>query len=151
MKYSLLCAADGNMSLRRFEKVGTADNSSFESDYFVSREFVNRFANVVQAREKSGKDPTTVEEEHLQDADVEDSADVEGGLDDTGGALPRVVDPLGDTFEGLVSDCVERWKANADDDKKTMWDCFDECGVFLTICRHGIVLLACDIVKSGEL
>ena len=29
-----------------------------------------------------------------------------------------------------LTHCVERWKANADDDKKEMFPCFDESGVF---------------------
>lgn len=151
LPYSLLLAADGNMSLRRFEKVGTADKSSFDSSYFVSREYVSTWADVVQAR-KPQKEPQNKEDEDLQDAQLQDgvapNSDLLGA---DGGLLPRAADPLSEAFDGIVSDCAEKWKANADDDKKVMWDCFEECGIFITICRHGILLLSCDIVKSGEL
>lgn len=152
LPHSILLAADGNMSLRRFEKVGTADTSIFDSDYFISRDSIEAFANVAQSRPgKKNKDPATLEEENIVDAEVE-GAGKEAGveLSAEGGLRPLEADPLGDTFSGLVVECVERWKANADDDKKVMWDVFDECGIFITICRHGILLLACDIIKSGE-
>jgi hypothetical protein len=32
-----------------------------------------------------------------------------------------------------------------------MFSIFDESGIFVTACRHQIILLACDMVKSGEL
>ena len=59
-------------------------------------------------------------------------------------------DPLSEAFDGIISSCAERWKANADDDKKVMWDCFDECGIYVTLCRHGHILTVCDIIQSGE-
>ena len=62
-----------------------------------------------------------------------------------------VKDPFHGTFKEIVSDCAENWKANMDDQKKTMWDCFDEAGIFVILCRHGHILLACDIIKSREL
>jgi hypothetical protein len=32
-----------------------------------------------------------------------------------------------------------------------MFSVFDESGIFIAVCRHRFVLLACDMVKSGEL
>jgi len=47
--------------------------------------------------------------------------------------------------------CVDRWRnAKADVWKKT-FAAFEESGIFLATCRHRFVLLACDMVKSGEL
>jgi Kyakuja-Dileera-Zisupton transposase/CxC1 like cysteine cluster associated with KDZ transposases len=153
LHYSLLCAADGNMSLRRFKKVGLADDSKFESSYFVDREDVERFAHVAQARRGLNKRPAKdLENEDDQDADLEAAGPnvTTKSLDSKGGQRPQTVDPLADMFSGLPSECAERWKANADDNKKVMWECFDECGIFVVVCRHGIVLLACDMIQSGE-
>lgn len=47
--------------------------------------------------------------------------------------------------------CVERWKANADDSKKGMFSCFEESGLFVAVCRHGLLIQCCDMVESGEL
>lgn len=145
----MLLAADGNMSLRRFEKVGTADKATFDSSYFVSRDFVDTFSGVVQVRRKQAKEPKSMEEEDQQDAELQNSGELNAGTADDG--LDLTKDPLAETFDGIVTDCAEKWKANADDDKKVMWDCFEECGIFITVCRHGIILVVCDIVKSCEL
>jgi hypothetical protein len=32
-----------------------------------------------------------------------------------------------------------------------MFSVFDESGIFIAVCWHRFVLLACDMVKSGEL
>jgi hypothetical protein len=32
-----------------------------------------------------------------------------------------------------------------------MFKMFDESGIFLCACRHGLILLMCDMVQSGEL
>jgi hypothetical protein len=32
-----------------------------------------------------------------------------------------------------------------------MWGIFDKSGIFLSLCRHGFVLLIADMVRSGEL
>jgi hypothetical protein len=154
LPHSFLCAADGNMSLRRFAKVGTADTNVFDSSYILPADNVNSFAGVAQVRPgKKGGAATQDEqrEEDLQDATIEISDPTASSTDRVGGGVSPAEDPLAETFAGLVSDCVERWKANGDDDKKVMWDCFHECGIFITICRHGIVLITCDIIKSGEL
>ena len=31
------------------------------------------------------------------------------------------------------------------------WGIFDETGMFVSICRHGFILVVADMVKSGEL
>lgn len=170
LPYTLLAAADGNMSLRRFIRVGTADSAQFHSTYFVEKSDVNKFSGAVQVRKKTegkgkgkgkGKraaksDPTAqvpeIEDEEDTTLEIQDIGPKESHeMGEEEGNLPSRFDPLAETFEGLPSECAEKWKANADDDKKVMWDVFDECGVFIMVCRHGVVLLACDIVRSGEL
>ena len=58
---------------------------------------------------------------------------------------------IGSGIESMVSVCVERWKANADDSKKGMLNCFKESGIFVPLCRNGPVLIMCDMIASGEL
>jgi hypothetical protein len=60
-------------------------------------------------------------------------------------------DPTDAADYNFLKDCVSRWKANAADIKKGMLACFDESGSFIGVCRHGILLVACDMVQSGEL
>ena len=47
--------------------------------------------------------------------------------------------------------CVDRWVNLGADSRKKMWGTFDETGIFPATCRHGIVLLICDMIQSGEL
>ncbi|KAF9254429.1 hypothetical protein L218DRAFT_798239, partial [Marasmius fiardii PR-910] len=47
--------------------------------------------------------------------------------------------------------CTERWKNMMQEIMARMWGILNETGVCLSLCRHGFVLLACDMVKSGEL
>ncbi|KAJ6507655.1 hypothetical protein DFH09DRAFT_942809 [Mycena vulgaris] len=49
------------------------------------------------------------------------------------------------------SECQERWKNMSEEITARMWGIFDETGIFLSLCRHGFVLLVADMVKSGEL
>ena len=50
-----------------------------------------------------------------------------------------------------VTVCIERWKNAGLDDRKHMWRMFCETGIFLAACRHGFILLICDMIQSGEL
>ncbi|KAK0421686.1 hypothetical protein EV421DRAFT_1915826 [Armillaria borealis] len=49
------------------------------------------------------------------------------------------------------SPCAERWSNMVNDLTSRMWGIYDETGIFLSVCRHGFVLLVADMVKSGEL
>ncbi len=56
-------------------------------------------------------------------------------------------------MEGVPVDnpCVARWTNLGDDSTKNMWGIFEETGIFLGACRHGVALAICDMVRSGEL
>ncbi|KAL5480620.1 hypothetical protein ACEPAI_1891 [Sanghuangporus weigelae] len=55
--------------------------------------------------------------------------------------------------EGLhdQSLCIDRWTNLAKDSKKQIWGIFEETGIFVASCRHGIMLFLCNMVRSGEL
>ncbi|KAJ3918492.1 hypothetical protein F5877DRAFT_67325 [Lentinula edodes] len=46
--------------------------------------------------------------------------------------------------------CEEKWHNALDKNTGKSWAKFDENGIFLLICRHGLVLSLADMVKSGE-
>lgn len=46
--------------------------------------------------------------------------------------------------------CQERWHNMSSQKTSCMWDMFDETGIFVSLCRHGMVLKLADMVKSGE-
>jgi len=129
--------ADGNNSLKRMDGIGkreVADSRVFgESDYFLSEEYINTFANEVKAR-PSSKDAIIDGEE-----EEEDWIDREHG-DPTDGGPDENEDP-----------CRKNWKAAAADGLKKMWNAFRESGYFATACRHGFILWVADMIRSGEL
>ncbi|KAG1717768.1 hypothetical protein EDD22DRAFT_793253 [Suillus occidentalis] len=57
-----------------------------------------------------------------------------------------VVQPESGTFH-----CVDHWRNAGPEQRKRMFAVFDESGIFIAACRHRFILLACDMVKSGEL
>ncbi len=46
--------------------------------------------------------------------------------------------------------CAERWRNKKTEVTARMWGIFEETGLFLSLCRHGFVLLLADMVRSGE-
>lgn len=66
------------------------------------------------------------------------------------GATP--LDPMKATLaKKLLEQCVKNWKAAAREEKKQMWQMFNESGLFASACRHGLILWLVDMVRSGEL
>lgn len=61
-------------------------------------------------------------------------------------------DPAVETNPTLGSfSCADRWKNAGPETRKKMFSVFDESGIFIAACRHRFVLLACDMIRSGEL
>ena len=54
-------------------------------------------------------------------------------------------------MDAAVAICIERWRNANPEERKRTWGVFDERGLFLAACRHGIIVSICDMVKSGEL
>ncbi|KAJ7596489.1 hypothetical protein C8J56DRAFT_772419, partial [Mycena floridula] len=45
----------------------------------------------------------------------------------------------------------DSWHNSQESNTRAMWRIYDETGLFLSVCRHGFVLLMADMVNSGEL
>lgn len=56
-----------------------------------------------------------------------------------------------DELAKCVNTCVERWKAAGPEARKKMFALFAVAGIFVAVCRHGHVLVMCDMIRSGEL
>ncbi|KAJ6458478.1 hypothetical protein C8R45DRAFT_1110006 [Mycena sanguinolenta] len=56
-----------------------------------------------------------------------------------------------ESLQKCVNTCVERWKAAGPEARKKMWALFAVSGIFISVCRHGHVLVMCDMIRSGEL
>ncbi|KAI9060960.1 hypothetical protein FKP32DRAFT_1678555 [Trametes sanguinea] len=143
--FSRLICMDGNNSLKRLATTGkrsTGDTRSFDSDYYLPREFVDRYAHEVKARQK---------QPHANVPRRGDRSDDEG--DDESDADDDAANGGGDPTDGkpeAPSPCASNWKAAAADEKKRMWGIFEETGIFASACRHGLILWVADMVRSGE-
>ncbi|RDX42144.1 hypothetical protein OH76DRAFT_1488926 [Lentinus brumalis] len=50
-----------------------------------------------------------------------------------------------------TSVCTERWRNAGPEARKKMFALFATTGIFACLCRHGQVLVLCDMIRSGEL
>ncbi|KAH9855188.1 hypothetical protein C2E23DRAFT_724520 [Lenzites betulinus] len=132
--FSRLFCMDGNNSLKRMRPLGgrkVGDDRVFtDSDYYLPQGFVDAYANEVHSKAKQA-DPRP-SSPHVMEPDMSEPRDPTDG------------DPA-------VTTCTKNWKAAQSDDKKRSWDVFEETGVFVSACRHGLILWIIDMVRSGEL
>ncbi|KAG6893368.1 hypothetical protein C0992_010286 [Termitomyces sp. T32_za158] len=147
LRFSRMFVVDGNNSLKRVGLPGdrqVGDARVFkDSDYYISNDFVNLFADEVKKSRPPASDNPILEPTNDQD---------DGDLD-------FVPDPsaenasAGDPTDGLSAHtpCADNWKAAENNSNKKMWAIFDESGIFASACRHGFVLWITDMIRSGEL
>ncbi|KAG6835432.1 hypothetical protein H0H93_001533 [Arthromyces matolae] len=157
LKFSRMFAMDGNNSLKRIGNLGPtrkiADRREFEdSDYFLSNDYVDIFANEVKGRSQASPDADPEADSPNDDTPVPDetskpTTNLATSINDTPG------DPTDGAPDGAlqISGCASNWKAAAASTEKKMWPIFDESGIFASACRHGLILWLVDMVKSGEL
>lgn len=171
LPHDILLSIDGGNSLKRFANAGSASNNlEFTSKYFVSRQDVDGFSKkegassrgkkgkgkgrTVKRTEGAGEDEAAEAEGHAEDTQMElNDAGAEAGNTASDEFVVKNL-PIGEGADEdghLLSSCTERWKANADDTQKKAFNCFEEAGVFVCVCRHGHVLAIADMVSSGEL
>lgn len=148
--YSRLWAHDGNNSLKRMLPLNNrvaADTRVYgDSDYFLQRSFVDRYANEV----KSGPSQRHREIRSAgQDSESEDEPSQE--KEESGECEGDPTDGTRDMPASGIDQCVKNWKAAASDNKKRSWAIFDKTGIYASACRHGLILWICDMVRSGEL
>ncbi|KAG9026814.1 hypothetical protein FRB95_008394 [Tulasnella sp. JGI-2019a] len=134
LDYGLLFAMDGGSSLKRFADLSLIECTPFNSDYYISQDVVNSYAHKVPSWKK-----TTCKKRKRGEDTRNDDNDANAEMEMKGGLGPTAVDTLGIdatllTLEGIISGCMERWKANAPDEKKGMFSCYDESGIFISVC-----------------
>jgi len=61
------------------------------------------------------------------------------------------VDDWGNDEPSNPFNCVDHWQNTGSDQQQKMFSVFNESGIFIACCCLYIVLLCCDMIKSGEL
>ncbi|KAG1739229.1 hypothetical protein EDD22DRAFT_982290 [Suillus occidentalis] len=128
LDFDWLVCVDGNNSLKRWDSsiygnTARLDSRQARSDYWINSETVNKYNYEVKSRNIDSHDDNW-EEEPVE-------ADASDGL-------------------GILT-CVDRWRNAGPETRKKMFSVFDESGIFIAACRHRFILLACDMIRSGEL
>lgn len=144
MKYSVIISLDGNESQRRDSK-NQADPRTFEASYYVSEQEVNRFQYDVQTQRTTKVFLSLHSQNSLSNAFLKSSVALGSGTETVG--APETNEDSG-TFDN--SACTKNWTAAKSDNTKSMFNTFDETGIFTAVCRHGHVLLVADMIQSGE-
>ncbi|KAF8338601.1 hypothetical protein F5887DRAFT_843200, partial [Amanita rubescens] len=123
MRFSMLIAMDGNDSLKRIMLTKTLISEDDEGNTLQSRIC------------REWKDSRNVGDEYFIAREEVDKWDINGSTNTPG--TPG-------------NACVKRWRNMSTEHTSKMWGVFDESGIFIALCRHGFVLAATDMVKSGE-
>ncbi|KAK1226137.1 hypothetical protein PQX77_010897 [Marasmius sp. AFHP31] len=145
---SILLAMDGNNSLKMVDidrRPGRArlDTRTLHHPRWLDAPTVDVFKDEVTDSHKRGQPVVTP------------APDTSDEVCDGPEFVPQGVAWLNvNEVEGLekcMDTCVERWKAAAPDGNKKMYSFFSISGIFVSVCRHGHVLVVCDMRRSGEL
>ncbi|KAG2744795.1 hypothetical protein P692DRAFT_20743079 [Suillus brevipes Sb2] len=123
LEFEWLVSIDGNNSLKRWDSAIYGSNKRIDSRKARSDYWLDSH-NVDRL-----KDETRIQESN---------SNGDNWVDETVAAAG--------TFT-----CVNRWRNAGPDTRKKMFSVFDESGIFIAACRHRFVILACDMVRSGEL
>ncbi|KIY47080.1 hypothetical protein FISHEDRAFT_46014, partial [Fistulina hepatica ATCC 64428] len=143
---SMLACMDGNNSLKLIDdafKPGQRrhDSRELRTHRFLEPEEVDRFkddvANAQAARKAKGRKKG-----------VSRVPDLDTPNDD----IPWLnINEVDDGLKEDVNKCVDRWRNAGPEARKKMVELFAISGIFITLCRHGHVLVMCDMIRSGEL
>ncbi|KAG1727456.1 uncharacterized protein EDB91DRAFT_1239525 [Suillus paluster] len=130
LQFAWFATIDGNNSLKRWassspNSVPRDDSHRLRSDYWISREAVDKFKDEVRSRTALDKNDK-----------VDNWEDVRDGKEAPGKA---------------VFHCTAHWCNAGPEQHKKMFSVFDESGIFITACHHCFVLVACNMIHSGEL
>ena len=163
LEISRIICLDGNNSLKRMRPANDRQAASTrtldDTQYFLSRNDVDRFSKEVKGRQRKGPAVRSGDEDASEQSDDDLDLDLDLDLEPEGDPTDGATSETGSGDDGGVESdrakaikaCTTNWKAAQADEVKRMWDNFDESGIFASACRHGMVLVLADMVMSGEL
>ncbi|KAH9853435.1 hypothetical protein C2E23DRAFT_698062, partial [Lenzites betulinus] len=139
----LLATMDGNSSLKLVDDSFRSgerrvDLRTTRTDLYLTNEEVDIFKDEVRKRKKPA------DGDEFDSNDDGEREEAEWINEDT------VTNHVDEPSEG-TSLCAERWRNAGPEARKKMFTLFQITGIFATLCRHGQVLVLCDMIRSGEL
>ncbi|KAG1870917.1 hypothetical protein F4604DRAFT_1881226 [Suillus subluteus] len=142
MPFSFQLSMDGNNSAKLVDPILRHGNERPDPRdqrcyFWMSEEYVDRFKHEVCNARQQALLPTEVPDSG-QATETNDTWVDEPDSDDSSSSEP-------------VSVCLDRWHNAAPEARKRMFAVFRKSGIFVSVCRHGILLTICDMVRSGEL
>lgn len=167
LKFKFLAAMDGNNSLKLVDSTYRAgnvrkDSRATESPRWINPEGVDIFKDEVakvrstyslyiividfsiQSNSRTSR-PGPSQPDQQSSMAPEDLSDLTG--EET--AWLNVTEH--DDLAKCLDTCVDRWRNAGPEARKKMFALFAIAGIFLAVCRHGHVLVICDMIRSGEL
>ncbi|TFY62236.1 hypothetical protein EVJ58_g3989 [Rhodofomes roseus] len=165
LKYSLLATMDGNQSLKLVDDAFRngrvrADGQEARTDIWLLPSEVDRFKDEAgKANNKASAIATDVTASMEVAAIANDTdrapdvanAEVRYDHDDDIAWLGLSDREDDGNLEASVDVCVERWRNAGPEARKKMFALFAKTGIFVCLCRHGQLLILCDMIRSGEL
>ncbi|KAI0682682.1 hypothetical protein C8T65DRAFT_713785 [Cerioporus squamosus] len=164
LKHGVLACMDGNSSLKLVDdsfRSGEArlDERTWRTDLFMTPEEVDKFKDEVRDTQKKGKGrASAISDPEPTPATTSDGAAASSleGVEEIDGENEEHDAISDDTLHAeepvdSKSVCAERWRNAGPEARKKMFALFATTGVFACLCRHGQVLLLCDMIRSGEL
>ncbi|KAJ6493883.1 hypothetical protein DFH09DRAFT_1104346 [Mycena vulgaris] len=176
LKYSMFAAMDRNNSLKLVDAMfnaGTPRSDDRKSTLFrwLTPQQVDAFkdevANSTPRKHKTPATPAAAPSVPSSGPEPLDTAPGSNPVPPPDDPVPQLIEVAdedditwlnvheldeGDFAEltNSVNTCVDRWKNAGPEACKKMFALFTIAGIFVFVCRHGHVLVMCDMVQSGE-
>ncbi|KAJ7799758.1 hypothetical protein B0H14DRAFT_3092767 [Mycena olivaceomarginata] len=127
LEIPFLCTKDGNNSLKHFEKLE------------------RRTGEKVPGPSKEREENRKVAGDYILPREDVNKWGNEGVNEMMKGFVPD------EEWKEEPDGCSERWDNMKEAVTGKAWAMYEETGIFLSLCRHGFVLLVADMVRSGEM
>jgi hypothetical protein len=160
MKFEFLAAMDGNNSLKLVDstyRAGTVrtDSRMTESPRWIKPEDVDLFKDEVGKVKSFLPNPDTTFHDILPQSNRGTRQGAPAPIENTEDLSTEETAWLNltehDDLAKCLDTCVDRWRNAGPEARKKMFALFAVAGIFVAVCRHGHVLVICDMIRSGEL
>lgn len=163
LAHRILTTMDGNNSLKLVDdsfRRGTQreDSRRGRAPKWLSAPYIDTFKDEVPSRAKHGgigSSDSAGGPVPAADVDIDDDdaawLDAEVGTENDGRFKKTTLDVDNPVPNIPPTTCTSRWKNAGPEGQKRMFSMYLITGLFICLCRHGILLMMCDMIQSGEL